>query len=127
MDTMIGAADLFRAWNDVGANGLSEVERIARAEYRDGDASLLRQAAATRIAREPTILRRFAAVLHLVRVPDRVPAATPAGIHPGIAAVHFAEARDVLTEPHLLVEPEAAVLTACGEDCGHVHAEYGES
>ncbi len=123
---MIGSADLFRSWNDVGANGLSDVERIARAEYRDGDRVLLRQAAATRALREPTILARLAAALHLVRAPGRVSATAPAGIHPGIAVLHFAEEHGHFPESHFHVEPQAIVLGTGAETCDHLHAECNE-
>ncbi len=122
---MMESVNLFRAWNDVGTDGLSEIERLARAEYRDGDPMLLRPAVATRSVREPTILRRIASALRLVRAPGRAPAAT--GIHPGIAAVHFAEVREAHAEPHLHAEPETVVLVTDAEECAQLHVGCNES
>ncbi len=125
---MIGSPDLFRSWKEVGTDGLSEIERFTRSEYPDGDRLLFRQAAATGAPRDATILRRLASALHLVRAPVRVPAATrAAGIHPGIAAVHFAREPEARAELHVPREPETVLFVACPDDCGHLPIECDES
>ncbi len=98
---MIGAPDLFRSWMEFGTEGLSEITRYARLEYRDGDWAPV-PTAAGRSLREPTLLQRLASALGFRAAANREPRASP--------ATHRPQA-DVYA-------PVAAVLMVSAEDCG---------
>jgi hypothetical protein len=117
---MIGAPELFRSWNELGANGLTDVQRYVRAEFRDGNWTTVLRPAARTVADEPTLLRRLASALHLIPARTNVPAAhRVAGLHAGIAAVHFADEPTYASHrPHAATS--AVLMVTCEGECeGH--------
>ena len=115
---MIGAPDLFRSWKEYGSNGLTDVQRYARAEFQDGN-WIATTRPLTRVATvEPTRLRRLALALHLIPQRANVPAASPvAGIRPGIAAVHFAGETTTQVAYHPHAATSAVLMVTCEGEC----------
>ncbi len=114
----IDAPNLFRAWNDVGSNGLNEIERYARMEFRDGNWASLRGLIAPKNVRGGSLLGRVAAALHMGSAASKDAARA---VRPSVTAVHFAG------EPAANVEPcptaTSAILLVAAEDCGAHHVE----
>lgn len=108
----IGAPNLFRAWNEVGSDGLDEIERYARNELRDGNWTSLREVTATKSVRGPSLLTRLSAALHVRSVGRKHFARA---VRAPVAAVHFAGEPEDRAEPRPIAA--SAILFASSEDC----------
>lgn len=120
---MIGSAELFRSWKEVGTEGLDPVERYVRSEYNDGDLAWMGRPATVPAVREPTLLRRLATALRLRSAGTRLPVDSPAAaLRPGIAAVRFAEDLSVSDESRVHVTADAQLLVTATKnwDCADV-------
>ena len=117
---MIGSPDLFRSWNEVGSNGLTDVQRYVRTEYRDGNWTAVVRPSARLTGVEGTLLHRLASALHLIPARTSLSAASPAaGIHAGIAAVHLADEPTYAGHRSPAATSAALLVTSEGECEGH--------